>query len=109
MVLLAGYAALLHRLSGDPTIMVGLPVGGRDRPELAPLIGMFVNTVVLRIDLAGDPTFGQLVERVRDTMLAALEHQALPLPRLVEALAPPRTAGCSRSTNSASTTWAMWG
>ncbi|GAB2948295.1 hypothetical protein GCM10027280_41280 [Micromonospora polyrhachis] len=93
MVLLAGYAALLHRLSGDPTIMVGLPVGGRDRPELAPLIGMFVNTVVLRIDLAGDPTFGQLVERVRDTMLAALEHQALPLPRLVEALAPPRTAG----------------
>ncbi|MEU8259390.1 amino acid adenylation domain-containing protein [Micromonospora sp. NPDC048999] len=93
MVLLAGYAALLHRLSGDATVLVGLPVAGRDRPELAPLIGMFVNTLVLRIDTTGDPGFGELVERVRDTMLSALEHQELPLPRLVEALSPPRTPG----------------
>ncbi len=93
MVLLAGYAALLHRLSGDAAVLVGLPVAGRDRPELAPLIGMFVNTLVLRIDTSGDPGFGELVERVRDTMLGALEHQELPLPRLVEALSPPRTPG----------------
>ncbi|GAB3155397.1 hypothetical protein GCM10027290_51460 [Micromonospora sonneratiae] len=93
MVLLAAYATLLHRLSGDRTLLIGLPVGGRDRPELTPLIGMFVNTLVLKVDLTGDPTFGQLVDRVRDTMLAAWEHQELPLPRLVEALAPPRTPG----------------
>ncbi|MCX4472652.1 amino acid adenylation domain-containing protein [Micromonospora sp. NBC_01655] len=93
MVLLAGYAALLHRLSGDPAVLVGLPVAGRDRPELVPIIGMFVNTLVLRIDVSGDPSFGRLVERVRDTMLAAWEHQGLPLPRLVEALSPPRTPG----------------
>ncbi|MEU2613049.1 amino acid adenylation domain-containing protein [Micromonospora sp. NPDC007271] len=93
MILLAGYVALLYRLSGDATVLVGLPVAGRDRPELAPLIGMFVNTLVLRVDTSGDPGFGELVERVRDTMLAAFEHQELPLPRLVEALSPPRTPG----------------
>ncbi|MFI7606365.1 amino acid adenylation domain-containing protein [Micromonospora sp. NPDC049366] len=93
MVLLAGYAALLHRLSGDPTVLVGMPVAGRDRPELAPMIGMFVNTLVLRIDVSGDPSFSELIGRVRETMLSAWEHQELPLPRLVEALNPPRLPG----------------
>ncbi|MFG2102956.1 amino acid adenylation domain-containing protein [Micromonospora echinaurantiaca] len=93
MVLLAGYAALLHRLSGDEQVCVGLPVAGRNRPELAPLIGMFVNTLVLRVDLTGDPSFGDLIGRVRETMLSAWEHQDLPLPRLVEALNPPRLPG----------------
>ncbi|GAB3934747.1 hypothetical protein GCM10027614_08310 [Micromonospora vulcania] len=93
MVLLAGYAALLHRLTGDTEVLVGLPVAGRDRPELAPMIGMFVNTLVLRIDVGGDPGFGALIGRVRETMLSAMEHQDLPLPRLVEALNPPRVPG----------------
>ncbi|MEU8300454.1 amino acid adenylation domain-containing protein [Micromonospora sp. NPDC048909] len=93
MVLLAGYAALLHRLTGDTVLLVGLPVAGRNRPELAPMIGMFVNTLVLRLDVGDDPSFGALLGRVRETMLAAWEHQDVPLPRLVEVLNPPRLPG----------------
>ena len=89
-VLLAAFAALLARLSGQTDLVIGLPVGGRSRGELEPLIGFFVNTVVLRIDVAGNPPFGELVQRVRQTTTDALAHQGLPFERLVAALTPDR-------------------
>ncbi|MFL6128581.1 MAG: condensation domain-containing protein [Mycobacteriales bacterium] len=90
MVLLAAYAALLRRLTGQDDVVVGVPVSGRDRPELQPLIGMFVNMVVVRVDTGGDPTFLELVDRVRHRVLAAWEHQEMPFQKLVEALAGAR-------------------
>lgn len=87
MLLCAGYLALLNRLSGEPDLAVGVPVAGRDLPELQPLVGMFVNMVVLRVDTGGDPTFEQLVERVRLATLAMLDHQEMPYQKLVELLA----------------------
>ncbi len=82
MVMFATYAALLHRLSGAADIVVGLPVGGRDRPELQPLIGMFVNVIVIRLDAGGDPAFTELLARVRRALLAAWEHQDMPFQTL---------------------------
>ncbi|GAA4088814.1 non-ribosomal peptide synthetase/MFS transporter [Nonomuraea soli] len=93
MVLHAALAALLHRLSGQTDIVIGALVAGRDRPELAPLIGMFVNNVVLRTDLTGDPAFAELVERERDQTLEAWEHQEVPFHKVVEAVAPRRDPG----------------
>lgn len=93
MVLVAAYAALLHRLSGEDDIVIGVPVAGRDLPELQPLIGMFVNMVLLRLDLSGDPTFTELLTRVRATALAAWDHQDMPYQKLVEALATRRDPG----------------
>jgi amino acid adenylation domain-containing protein len=90
MVLLAAWAALLSRLSGQADVVVGVPVAGRDLPELAPLIGMFVNQVVVRVDAAGEPSFAELLGRVRDTVLDAWEHQDTPFQLVVEALAPAR-------------------
>ena len=90
MVLLAAYAALVSRLSGRSDVVIGTPVAGRDLPELTSLVGMFVNTLVQRIDLSGDPTFNELVSRVRQGVLAAWEHQDMPLENLVEVLAPAR-------------------
>ncbi|RJL21434.1 non-ribosomal peptide synthetase/MFS transporter [Bailinhaonella thermotolerans] len=93
MVLLAGLTALMHRLSGQQDIVVGALVAGRDRPELAPLIGMFVNNVVLRSDLSGDPSFDELVLREKDVVLEAWEHQDVPFHKVVEAVAPRRDPG----------------
>jgi hypothetical protein len=93
MVMLAAYAALLHRLSDSDDIVVGVPVAGRDRTELQPLIGMFVNMLVLRIDVSSDPSFAELVERVRHTWLAAWDHQEMPYQKLVELLAAHRDPG----------------
>jgi hypothetical protein len=93
MVLVAAYAALLHRLSGADDVVIGVPVAGRDMPELQPLIGMFVNMVLLRIDLSGDPSFDELLTRVRTTALAAWDHQDMPYQKLVEALATRRDPG----------------
>ncbi|GLX00434.1 amino acid adenylation domain-containing protein [Microtetraspora sp. NBRC 16547] len=93
MVFLAGFTALLHRMSGSADIVVGMPVQGRELPELAPLIGMFVNTVVVRVSTAGDPTFGELVGRVKEAMLGALDHGEVPFQRLVEEFAPDRSSG----------------
>ncbi|MPZ25911.1 MAG: amino acid adenylation domain-containing protein [Micromonosporaceae bacterium] len=90
MVLLAGFKALLSRWAGHPDIFVGCPMAGRPLPELAPLIGMFVNAVVLRTDLGGDPSFREAVRRVRATLLESLEHQELPFERIVEDLQPAR-------------------
>ncbi|HKV12539.1 MAG TPA: condensation domain-containing protein, partial [Thermoanaerobaculia bacterium] len=86
MTVLAGWAVLLHRSSGAAEVMVGSPVANRRRPELEGLIGLFVNTLPLRVDLAGDPPFAELVDRVRATALAAYENQDVPFERLVEAV-----------------------
>lgn len=89
-VALAAFAALLGRYSGATEVVVGTPVAGRGRPEVADLVGFFTNTLVLRIDLAGDPTFGELVDRVRAEILAALAHQDVPFEQVVEDLQPQR-------------------
>ena len=90
MTLLAAWVALLHRLTGETDLLVGAPVAGRNRAELEGLIGFFVNTLVLRIGLSGDPSFTDLVERVRESALGAFAHQELPFERLVEEVAPER-------------------
>ncbi|MFI7673411.1 amino acid adenylation domain-containing protein [Actinophytocola sp. NPDC049390] len=90
MVLLSAYAALLARLSGSDDIVLGLSTSGRDLPELAPLIGMFVNPVALRVDVSGDPTFTELLTRVRDALLDAMEHWHTPFQKIVEQVAPQR-------------------
>ncbi|MET0474163.1 MAG: amino acid adenylation domain-containing protein, partial [Mycobacterium sp.] len=93
MVLHASVAALLHRLGAGDDIVVGTPGAGRDEAALNDVIGFFVNTVVLRTDVSGNPTFDELLNRIRSTDLAAFAHQELPFERLVEALNPPRVAG----------------
>jgi len=90
---LAGFAALLHRLGGDAEVLVGAPVANRPQVELEALIGAFVNTVVLRVDLAGDPPFRELLRRARNTVHDAQEHQELPFEKLVSELAPRREPG----------------
>lgn len=90
MVLLALFEVLLHRYTGQEDLVVGIPVANRGRPELAPLIGFFVNTLPIRTDLSGDPSFAELLGRVRDGCLGAYEHQEVPFEKLVEELKPPR-------------------
>jgi amino acid adenylation domain-containing protein/FkbM family methyltransferase len=90
MTLLAGLDVLLHRHSAQADILVGTPIAGRTRTELEGLVGCFINTIVLRVDLSGAPTVAQLLERVRAVTLAAYEHQDVPFERLVEVLQPPR-------------------
>ncbi|MFD2762814.1 non-ribosomal peptide synthetase [Micromonospora eburnea] len=90
MTLLAAFQVLLHRYSREDDIVVGVPVANRNRPEIERLIGYFVNTLALRTDLSGDPSFRELVGRVRQTCLGAFAHQELPFERLVEDLAPRR-------------------
>ncbi|MFG3302961.1 amino acid adenylation domain-containing protein [Micromonospora chersina] len=90
MVLLAGFAALLSRISGDTDVVVGVSTAGRDTPELAPLIGMFVNPVALRCDVSGNPSFATLLGRVRDGLVDAMEHGQTPFQKIVEAVDPQR-------------------
>ncbi|MEV7689615.1 amino acid adenylation domain-containing protein [Streptomyces bungoensis] len=90
MVLLAAAQAVLARWTGQPDVSVGTPVAGRGRLELEPLVGFFVNTVVLRTDLSGRPTFAGLVDRVREVVLGAFDHQEVPFERVVERLRPER-------------------
>ncbi|HEY0639844.1 MAG TPA: condensation domain-containing protein, partial [Pseudonocardiaceae bacterium] len=89
-VYLAACAALVQRLSDQDDVVLGVPVGGRHVDGTQPLVGMFVNTVPLRVDLGGDLTFGALLERVRDTVARAWEHQDTPFQHVVRAVAPPR-------------------
>ncbi|HEY3570033.1 MAG TPA: amino acid adenylation domain-containing protein [Thermoanaerobaculia bacterium] len=90
MALLAGFAALLRRYVGEDDLAVGTPIAGRTRVETEPLIGLFVNTLVLRLDAGGDPDVHALLERARETTLAAYAHQEVPFERLVEELVPGR-------------------
>jgi len=86
MTLLAAFAALLSRLTGRNDLAVGTPMAGRPRSQLEGTVGFFVNTVVLRLDLTGDPTFEELTDRARAVVLAATEHQDLPFEALVQAV-----------------------
>ena len=90
MALLAAFQCVLMRYSGQHDIAIGMPTAGRSHAQLEPLIGFFVNTVVLRTDLSGHPTFRQLLHRVRQASLEAYDHQQLPFDQLVEALQPDR-------------------
>ncbi|MFI0355758.1 amino acid adenylation domain-containing protein [Actinomadura sp. 9N407] len=90
MTLLAAFKAVLARWAGRYDITVGCPMAGRVLPELEPLIGMFVNAVLVRTDLSGDPSFREAAQRVRDILLDAIDHQEMPFERLVEALQPQR-------------------
>jgi amino acid adenylation domain-containing protein len=93
MTLLGGFAAYLSRITGQADLVLGSPAANRDRPELEGLIGFFVNTLALRIDLTGDPSFETLVERVRRTCLDAFSHQDVPFELLVQELNPEREPG----------------
>ena len=95
MTLLAAFQAVLHRWSGQDDVAVGTPVAGRARTELEPLVGCFVNTLVMRGDLSGDPTFRELLARVRETAVDAYAHQALPFEKLVDELHPARDLSLS--------------
>ncbi|MDZ7967791.1 MAG: amino acid adenylation domain-containing protein [Nostoc sp. DedSLP03] len=90
MTLFCAYVTLLYRYTGSDDIVVGTPIANRDHLELEGLIGFFVNTLVLRTDLSGNPSFGQLLSRVRQMTLEAYAHPDLPFEELVKALQPQR-------------------
>ncbi|MBV8202701.1 MAG: non-ribosomal peptide synthetase, partial [Acidobacteria bacterium] len=92
MTLLGAFAAVLHHGSNQQDLVVGAPFGSRPRPELEGLIGLFVNVLPLRLELSGDPTFRELLARVRREVLGALAHQHMPFEKLVEDLRPERDA-----------------
>ena len=91
MTLLAAFQALLARYSGQEDIVVGSPIAYRNFADIEPLIGFFVNTLALRGDLSGDPSFHELLARVRETCLQAYAHQDIPFEKLVEELEPERS------------------
>jgi amino acid adenylation domain-containing protein len=93
MSLLAGFAALLARYSGQDEVVIGSPVANRNHPQLEPLIGFFVNTIALRVDVGDDPSFQALVARTKQTALDAFAHQDIPFEDLVEDLQPERSLG----------------
>jgi amino acid adenylation domain-containing protein len=93
MVAFATFVALLHRYTGAADVVVGTPVANRGRAELEDVVGLFLNTLVLRVDAGGDPTFRELVRRVREVALDAFTHQDVPFEYLVQALQPERNLG----------------
>jgi amino acid adenylation domain-containing protein len=90
MTLLATFQILMHRYTGQEDIVVGSPIAGRNRSEIESLIGFFVNTLVLRTDLSNNPTFTELLARVREVAVGAYAHQDIPFEKLVEELQPER-------------------
>jgi len=90
LVLLAAFTVLVQRYTGMRDFGIGTPVAGREHPDTEALIGFFVNTVVIRVDLTGEPDFTTLLARTRDTVLDALDHQELPFDRLVDVVGPSR-------------------
>jgi len=90
ITLLAVFQTLLTRYTGQSDVSVGTPVAGRTRAETEALVGFFVNTLVLRVDASGDPTFSELIGRVKDACLGAYAHQDVPFEKLVEELQPDR-------------------
>src|SRR5437868_13102075 len=90
MTLLAAFKVLLWRYTNQADIVVGSPIANRTRAETEELIGFFVNTLVLRTDLSGNPTFAELLDRVKKVALEAYDHQDLPFEKLVEELRPER-------------------
>ncbi|SHI81259.1 Linear gramicidin synthase subunit B [Vibrio aerogenes CECT 7868] len=95
MTLLTGWATLMHRLSGQDEVVIGSPVAGRTRAELEGLIGMFVNTQAIRVNLSQQPDPAALIEQVKATALQAQSHQDLPFEQVVEAVAPVRSMSYS--------------
>ncbi|MBU6399951.1 MAG: amino acid adenylation domain-containing protein [Verrucomicrobia bacterium] len=91
MTLLAAFQAVLHRYTRQSDLLVGTPLAGRQLAETEPLIGFFINTLVLRSRLSGDPTFRTLLRQVREATLEAVAHQDLPFEKLVEELQPQRS------------------
>jgi amino acid adenylation domain-containing protein len=91
MTLLAAFQVLLYRYTGQEDVVVGTPVAGRTRAETEGLIGFFLNTLALRVSMKGEPTFAELLLRVREACLGAYAHQDVPFERLLEELAPERT------------------
>jgi non-ribosomal peptide synthetase component F len=90
MVLLAAFAAALHRLTGQRDLVIGTDIANRNRAELEPLIGFFINELLLRVRIEDDPTFDQLLAQVRETALDAYLYQDIPFNKLVEMLNPER-------------------
>jgi amino acid adenylation domain-containing protein len=90
MVMLAAFQLLLQRYTGQDDVFVGSVLAGRPRPELEPLIGLFINPLVLRTDLSGDPPFTEALARVRETVLRAFANRDVPFERVVEAVQPQR-------------------
>ncbi len=91
MLLQAAVAVLMHKAAGGSDIPLGTPVGGRAEPEFEQLVGFFVNILVLRNDLRGNPTLREVLNRTRETALAAYDHQDLPFDRVVDAVSPVRS------------------
>ncbi len=95
MTLLAAFALLLSRYSGQDDIVIGSPIANRHRSEVEASIGCFINSLALRTKLTGNPSFRELLDRVRETTLGAYDHQDLPLEKVVEALQPERSLSYS--------------
>src|SRR5205823_4428265 len=85
-----GAAAVLPRVSGQPEVVIGTPVANRRRVETEGVIGFFVNTLALRIDMSGEPSVAEMLKRVRGVVLGAQEHQDVPFEQVVEMVQPPR-------------------
>jgi amino acid adenylation domain-containing protein len=93
MTLLSAFQILLQRYTGQDEIVVGTPIAGRNRPEIESLIGFFINSLALRCDLSGDPTFRQVIGQTREVTLGAYAHQDLPFEKILEELQPERSLG----------------
>lgn len=93
MTLLAAFQTLLHRYTGQDDIVVGTPIANRTLAGFHDLVGLFLNTVVIRTDLSGQPAFGEVLARVKQAVLDAQAHQDVPFERVVNAVRPPRHAG----------------